>query len=92
MFDYLVVLISVISFFIALFIVPVLFIIRLYLVVRDGLETKKALFVLLMPLSYGYFQTYNEKTINRKIYISLIIIQFVLMLIGLVLIIYTRYM
>lgn len=92
MFDYLIVLISVISFWIALAMVVLLLIFRIYISLKEKVDTKQMLYITLMPFSIGYFLKYRGKSRLRTIYQILVIVQFVLMLIGLILILYTRYM
>ncbi len=92
MFDYLIVLISVISFWVALAMVGVLLLYRIAVILRDGFDLRKSLFVILMPFSMGYFFTYKEKSRTRTWYQVLVMIQFFLIMIGFILIFYTRYM
>ncbi|XMB72173.1 hypothetical protein RJI07_08705 [Mycoplasmatota bacterium WC30] len=69
-----------------------LFLMRLSIVCKDKLSLKTALFVILTPCSIGYYINYKEKSLFKNIYEILVIIEFVLMLIGSVMIIYVRYM
>ncbi len=88
MFDILI-FISVIAFWIAVIAGPItLFILRLYVSLQSKLNQKELLKVLLMPCSIGYFLTFKEKTPLKKLYHSLVIFFFVLMVIGSILPLY----
>ncbi len=69
-----------------------LFLMRFVIVLKDKLPIKTALFVIFTPCSIGYYVNYKEKSLFKNVYEVLVIIEFVLMLIGSVMIIYTRYM
>ncbi len=61
--------IMVFAFWIVLFAgLPGLFLLRLRQAIKDGYRGKKLLFIVLMPLSIGYFQTYRNNPEKTWIY------------------------
>lgn len=68
-----------------------LFSLRLYIGIKNKLNVNKLLFVILVPCSIGYYLTYPEKSTFKKIYQSLVILFFVLMLLGSVSVIYSHF-
>lgn len=83
---------SIIAIWIALLMIAVLFVMRLYVIINDKTDLKSSLFILLLPFSLGYFSRYQENSRFKKIYELLIIVQFAFLLLGMIMIIYTRYL
>ncbi len=80
------------SFWIALFLGTAgLFLLRLFVVLKAKLKRTTSLIVLFLPCSIGYYLVFKEKSSFKKLYEVLMIIAFVLMLIGGVMIYYTRF-
>lgn len=65
-----------------------LFSIRLYFVLNKKFEVKKALYVLLMPCSIGFYQHVTERTRLTKFYRYLVILFFVTAVIASLFILY----
>ncbi|TVP85749.1 MAG: hypothetical protein EA375_03220 [Acholeplasmataceae bacterium] len=60
-----------------------LFALRTYRVIQDRLVLKKAVFVLLVPCSIGYFLTYrDEQSRFTRLYAVVMTVAFVLIVIG----------
>ncbi len=70
----------------------VLFSLRLWMVIKTKLKLKESLCVLLIPCSIGYYLKFPEKSKFKSIYQILVIVFFILMLIGFLFVLYTRYL
>ncbi len=92
MFDLIIVWVSVYALWLAIALSAVLFFLRLYYSVDTKLEWKQTLLVVLIPLSIGYFEAFPQKTKRKTLYQSLIMVQFVMVLLGFIVVFYARYM
>ncbi len=61
---------------------------RLYFVLNKHFEIKKALYVLLIPCSIGFYQHIEDKNALTKFYRILVVLFFVSMLIGSIFVLY----
>ena len=64
---------------------------RLIIVLIKKTPTKEALYIVLIPLSIGYYQNHDETHITHKLYVILQISLFVLSLLGSFFLFYTRF-
>lgn len=92
MFDWILMLVSVVALWTALLLVFVLFAIRLYEVISSKARWDHALAVLLIPFSIGYFYANQKKSRLKTIYETLIVVQFLLGILAFIIIFYTRFM
>lgn len=93
MLDQIILFVSIYALWLSILLIPVLFIIRLYTAYQKQLPINKLLFIVLTPFSYGYLsQVEPGNSKIKRIYIILMISQFILILLGLIIIIYTRYL
>jgi hypothetical protein len=65
-----------------------LFMFRLYLVYKNKIQKKQALFVLFTPCSIGFFQTFTDEFKLKKWYRLLMIIWFIFTFLGSLFILY----
>jgi len=65
---------------------------RIYFALRHKLPWKMALFVVLVPCSIGYFHIRKQQSDIQRWYDVAVILQFLLLLIGGVLVYYAHYM
>ncbi len=80
------------SFWISIFLnFVVLFGLRIMYVFRNNLDTNAILKVLFLPFSFGYLSHNKTKSVFSRLYTFIIIITFLLMLIGGVMVFYTRF-
>jgi len=69
-----------------------LFALRLFVVIQAKLDLKQSLLVLFIPCSIGYYRQFPEKSKFKAFYQLLVIVNLLLMLIGFLFVIYTRYL
>jgi len=93
MLDQVILFVSINALWLSILLIPILLIIRLYTAYRKQLPLNRLLFMVLTPFSYGYLTLVkSESNKLKRIYVILIITQFILMLLGLIIVIYTRYL
>jgi len=69
-----------------------LFALRLFVVIQAKLDLKQSLLVLFIPCSIGYYHQFPDKSKFKAFYQLLVIVNLLLMLIGFLFVIYTRYL
>lgn len=90
MFDFLVA-VMIISTYIAVLFGPItLLVFRIVAVIQDRRNIKDALFIILIPLSIGYFLKMETETKRDAIYQVLVLVFFVFILIGSAFILFMR--
>lgn len=93
MLDQVILFVSINALWLSILLIPILFVIRLYTAYRKQLPLNRLLFMVLSPFSYGYLTLVkSESSKIKRIYVTLIITQFILILLGLIIVIYTRYL
>ncbi|MBE0700621.1 MAG: hypothetical protein IH571_02935, partial [Acholeplasmataceae bacterium] len=60
----------------------VLFLMRLYASLKGRISLKKLLFVLFTPFSIGFYLTFGDDSIWKRLYEGLVVVCFLLTLIG----------
>ncbi|MBN2540517.1 MAG: hypothetical protein JXB08_03225 [Bacilli bacterium] len=92
MFDWIILLVSVSAMWVTLFLVVVLFLMRLYVVLKAKSGLNQALAVLLIPFSIGYFYAIPQETKFKKMYQTLVLVQFICGILAFIILFYTRFM